>query len=600
MKDAVGCRSPAMASSFSRRGDLSLDFPQDEYSLMFPPSPEHSPTGSSCNSCASGAGSPTPSAKSSSSTGENSPEIKTKKWVRKEKIGQGAQGSIYRCVETKTGQEVAVKVIWTKDLPPPAVEAVKREVKTMKRLRHRHLVRYLRATEKKQSELRIYMEYAAGGSLSSCLSRSGALPSTLVKRYTHQLCEALQYLHQNGIAHRDIKCANILLIAPKADGSCADIKLGDFGTFKVVGCASLVGGLKGTPHWMAPEVIRQQNMDDDSNHERWFRADVWSLGCAVLEMITGHSPWEQYSNPLTAMYQIVSSDNTPTIPADVSDETASFLTLCLQRNPEQRATITQLLAHPFVRVATGSKTKAKSSKHRVKRPGDVQLGNVAPVCNQLSSHSLPSTPKMAALKKDSTPEPEPHEDSSTHSHMESPGRLKSTSLKRLPPRTPLYDENKRIPQPPALRYVRGNELGSPDTLSPRLPRTPRLKPLEAIKKATATNQGSNTPSKKSGAASMLMPSVPATLTRGASAGSRRLPRLLDLKSENGLENLSISPIRLRRIATAPTAATNLIATEDIFPDTVRLPPLSARPAKTRCSSTSTSARSNEKRSLQSK
>ncbi|EGZ22107.1 hypothetical protein PHYSODRAFT_492839 [Phytophthora sojae] len=486
MKDAAGCSSPVLASSCSRPGELTLNFPQDEYSLMFPPSPEHSPGSSSCNSWASGAASPTPSAKSSSSVsaGDNSSGTKTKKkWMRKEKIGQGAQGSIYRCEETKTGREVAVKVIWTRELPPPAVEAVKREVKTMKRLRHRHLVRYLQATEKKQSELRIYMEYAAGGSLSSRLSRSGALPLMLVKRYTRQLCEALQYLHQNGIAHRDIKCANILLTAPSGsddDGSRADVKLGDFGTFKVVGCASLVGGLKGTPHWMAPEVIRQQNMEDDGDHERWFRADVWSLGCAVLEMITGHSPWQQYSNPLTAMYQIVSSENTPTIPPDVSEETASFLKLCLQRNPEHRATITQLLAHPFVRNAAdnSSKMKGRSSKHRVKRLGETKSSNVTAVCNQLSSHSLPPTPKRSnsGLGKDLAPEPEPHEDSSTHSHMESPGRFKAANLKPMPPQMSLHDDIKRNLQPPALQYARLNVVGSPDTASPaklRLPRTPR-------------------------------------------------------------------------------------------------------------------------------
>ncbi|KAF1794955.1 Protein kinase-like domain [Phytophthora cactorum] len=67
------------------------------------------------------------------------------------------------------------------------------------------------------------MEYAAGGSLSSRLSRSGALPPALVKRYTRQLCEALQYLHQNGIAHRDIKCANILLTAPKGEWTMAPV-----------------------------------------------------------------------------------------------------------------------------------------------------------------------------------------------------------------------------------------------------------------------------------------------------------------------------------------------------------------------------------------
>ncbi|OWZ18865.1 STE/STE11 protein kinase [Phytophthora megakarya] len=473
MKDKMQS-SPSLSSVHHQ--NLVLDYPEDEYSLMFPPSPEHSPSGSSCNSW----GSQTPSIKSPSSTGDSTPDSKRNKWVRKEKIGQGAgvadeciifcsaQGSIYRCEESKTGREVAVKVIWTKELPPPAVEAVKREVKTMKRLRHKHLVRYLQATEKKQSELRIYMEYAAGGSLSSRLSRSGALPLPLVKRYTRQLCEALQYLHQNGIAHRDIKCANILLTAPKGGDERADVKLADFGTFKVIGCASLVGGLKGTPHWMAPEVIRQQNMEDGDSHERWFRADVWSLGCTMLEMITGRSPWQQYSNPLTAMYQIVSSENTPTIPADVSDETASFLKLCLQRNPEHRATITQLLAHPFVRVNASTRTKVKSSKHRIKYLDDGQPGSLSPECNQKTSQLSPSTPKTTTLSIRKDLALEPHEDSTTLSHMESHGKLILTPMSPQPP-----------PNSPAIHYVRQNVLGSPDTQSPAklaLPRTPRMQP----------------------------------------------------------------------------------------------------------------------------
>ncbi|RLN90319.1 hypothetical protein BBJ28_00016640 [Nothophytophthora sp. Chile5] len=263
----------------------------------------------------------------------------------------------------------------------------------MKRLRHPYLVRYMQATEKKQSELRIYMEYAAGGSLSARLARAGALSLPLVKRYTRQLCEALQYLHRHGIAHRDIKCANIFLTASDLDtcsNALADVKLGDFGTFKEVGCASLVGGLKGTPHWMAPEVIRQQHLDGE-NSEGWFRADVWSLGCAILEMITGHSPWQQYSNPLTAMYQIVCSDVTPTIPADASEETASFLKLCLQRNPAHRATVAQLLEHAFVRVATDimSKTTTNPSKRYTKRKSPDASKHTVVGSNQQAILSLP-------------------------------------------------------------------------------------------------------------------------------------------------------------------------------------------------------------------
>lgn len=222
----------------------------------------------------------------------------------------------------------------------------------MKRLRHRHLVRYIKASEKKSEKLTIYMEYVAGGSLSSRVKRDGALPLPLIKRYTRQLCEVLQFLHTNRIAHRDIKCANIFVSATQQR-----VKLGDFGAFKEIGSVSLVGGIKGTPHWMAPEVIREQQTSEDG----WLKADIWSLGCAVLEMLTGHSPWQQYSNPLTAMYQIVCSNNTPTIPADASEETTSFLQWCLQRDPADRPTAAQLLAHPFLNKESSSPTRCKSS-----------------------------------------------------------------------------------------------------------------------------------------------------------------------------------------------------------------------------------------------
>ncbi|GLD96970.1 hypothetical protein PINS_up005653 [Pythium insidiosum] len=206
----------------------------------------------------------------------------------------------------------------THELSAAELEAIKREVKTIKRLHHRHLVQYVKATEKKRKQLSIYMEFVAGGSLSAKLRHGGAFALPLVRSYTRQLCLALQYLHENHIAHRDIKCANVFLTS-----AGDEIKLGDFGAFKELGSVSLVGGLKGTPHWMAPEVIRQQQTTEDG----WLKADIWSLGCAVIEMLTGHSPWQQYSNPMTAMYQIVSSNNTPTIPADATEDVGSFARL---------------------------------------------------------------------------------------------------------------------------------------------------------------------------------------------------------------------------------------------------------------------------------
>nr|CCA19655.1 mitogenactivated protein kinase kinase kinase putati [Albugo laibachii Nc14]CCA23087.1 mitogenactivated protein kinase kinase kinase putati [Albugo laibachii Nc14] len=266
---------------------------------------------------------------------------RSEKWIRKEKIGQGAQGSVYRCVDIKSGREVAVKIIDTLGTSPSQIENIKEEVKIIKQLRHSCLVQYHKIKqEKKKKQLRIYMEYGAGGALSCKIRRDGPILLPTLRTFTRQILRGLQFLHRNGIAHRDVKCANIFL-----SRDCQNIKLGDFGAYKVFGSASLVGGLKGTPHWMAPEVIREQCTTEDA----WIKADVWSLGCTVLEMYTGHSPWQEYSNPMAAMYQIVTSDQIPSIPSLAPEDLFEFLQKCLHREPSKRFTTTGLLQLPFVK-----------------------------------------------------------------------------------------------------------------------------------------------------------------------------------------------------------------------------------------------------------
>ena len=84
------------------------------------------------------------------------------------------------------------------------------------------------------------------------------------------------------------------------------VKLADFGTSKLVDQASIVSGLKGTPKWMAPEVIRNQLRPGG-----WLQADVWSGGCTVVEMLTGKGPWPDMPHPLSAMYKIGLGEKPP-------------------------------------------------------------------------------------------------------------------------------------------------------------------------------------------------------------------------------------------------------------------------------------------------
>jgi serine/threonine protein kinase len=137
--------------------------------------------------------------------------------------------------------------------------------------------------------------------------------------------------------HRDIKGANILV----DNGGC--IKLADFGASKKVvklGTISEPKSMKGTPYWMAPEVIRQTG-------HNW-QADMSSVGCTVIEMATGKRPWSQQFQEVVALFHIGTTNSHPPIPDHLSHQGKDFLLNCLQREPTLRPSTTELLKHPFV------------------------------------------------------------------------------------------------------------------------------------------------------------------------------------------------------------------------------------------------------------
>ncbi|KAG0465275.1 hypothetical protein HPP92_019439 [Vanilla planifolia] len=137
-------------------------------------------------------------------------------------------------------------------LPPACKKAhvreLEEEVKLLKNLTHPNIVRYL-GTAREEDTLNILLEFVPGGSISSLLGKFGSFPEPVIKMYTKQLLQGLEYLHKNGIIHRDIKGANILV----DNKGC--IKLADFGASKqVVKLATMTAAksMKGTPYWMAP------------------------------------------------------------------------------------------------------------------------------------------------------------------------------------------------------------------------------------------------------------------------------------------------------------------------------------------------------------
>ncbi|KAK9804778.1 hypothetical protein WJX72_004880 [[Myrmecia] bisecta] len=264
-------------------------------------------------------------------------------WTRGELIGAGAFGRVYLGLNNDTGHLMAVKqVLLSKDEGVAGrvaehVRDLEMEVNLLKQLDHPNIVRYL-GTDRTHEHLNIFLEFVPGGSIASLLSKFGSFKETVIKLYTRQILSGLEYLHAHQIMHRDVKGANILV------DNTGLVKLADFGASKQIeNLVTIDSGhksIKGTPYWMAPEVIKQ------TGHGR--QADIWSVGCTVIEMATGKPPWSQFSSQVSALFHIASSKGPPPIPEALSPECKDFLLLCFNRVPKDRPNATRLLKHPFL------------------------------------------------------------------------------------------------------------------------------------------------------------------------------------------------------------------------------------------------------------
>ncbi|KAI8566229.1 hypothetical protein RHMOL_Rhmol02G0023900 [Rhododendron molle] len=285
---------------------------------------------------------PPPAKADDASRSRRDEDAPTIRWRRGELIGCGAFGRVYMGMNLDSGELLAVKQVSiasnaSKDKAQAHIRELEEEVKLLKNLSHPNIVRYL-GTAREEESLNILLEFVPGGSISSLLGKFGSFPESVIRMYTKQLLLGLEYLHENGIMHRDIKGANILV----DNKGC--IKLADFGASKkVVELATITGAksMKGTAYWMAPEVILQ------TGHS--FSADIWSVGCTVIEMATGKPPWsQQYQEEVAALFHIGMTKSHPPIPEHLSVGAKDFLLKCLQKEPNLRLSALDLLQHPFV------------------------------------------------------------------------------------------------------------------------------------------------------------------------------------------------------------------------------------------------------------
>ncbi|KAL3694551.1 hypothetical protein R1sor_008202 [Riccia sorocarpa] len=263
-------------------------------------------------------------------------------WTKGELLGAGSFGTVFEAVDSH-GRFFAVKEVSLVDTDKNAQQCVtqlEQEINLLSGFKHENIVQYL-GTERADGKLYIFLELVSKGSLAS-LSKKIRLTHSHIMAYTRQILRGLKYLHDMNIVHRDIKCANILV---DVRGTC---KLADFGLAKQISALDQLKSCKGSAYWMAPEVI-------DPKKTYWLAADIWSLGCSVLEMFTGSPPFGDQE-----WYRVlwkVGHGEAPPIPEDLSEDAQDFLRQCLQINPSDRPSATVLLQHRFL---SGSVTPTSS------------------------------------------------------------------------------------------------------------------------------------------------------------------------------------------------------------------------------------------------
>ncbi|GAA6047653.1 hypothetical protein NBRC10513_004099 [Rhodotorula toruloides] len=277
--------------------------------------------------------------------GTAKPETKGMKWIKGALIGAGSFGSVYLGMNPMTGSLMAVKQVelptgktHNEERKKGMLEALEREIELLKDLQHENIVQYLDSSMDGQ-HLNIFLEYVPGGSVAALLQNYGAFEEALVSKFVRQILTGLDYLHEREIIHRDIKGANILV------DNKGNIKISDFGISKKVEDTLLTGAkvhrpsLQGSVYWMAPEVVKQTAYTS--------KADIWSLGCLVVEMLTGAHPWANLTQ-MQAIFRIGSSVR-PTVPDDISSEADDFLEQTFEIEHTDRPSAKELLQHGFIR-----------------------------------------------------------------------------------------------------------------------------------------------------------------------------------------------------------------------------------------------------------
>lgn len=257
-------------------------------------------------------------------------------YIFTEKLGKGSYATVYKAYKKDDRREVvAIKCVQISSLTKSAVENLLTEISILKKVKHEYIVE-LKDFQWDSNYIYLILEYCSGGDLSHFIRRRRRLPESVVQKFLQQLAKALEVLRSHNIAHMDLKPQNILL----SSLSHPVLKLADFGFAQYLYPDSASSSLRGSPLYMAPEILLKHHYDA--------RVDLWSVGIILYECLFGQAPFS--SNTFSELAEKIKSSKEVELPygARISEECRSLLLGILKRNPNDRLTFEEFFDHPFV------------------------------------------------------------------------------------------------------------------------------------------------------------------------------------------------------------------------------------------------------------
>jgi serine/threonine protein kinase len=293
----------------------------------------------------------------------NLPILRFGRYVVTEKLGRGGMGLVYKARHEVLERTAALKTLALNagiDDPAVALLRFEREAKTMAKLQHPNIVPiYDIGGEGHQAY--IAMEYVSGGSLAERIAKDGKIPPRETCVYALKTARALDHAHKVNIIHRDLKPANILI------SSEGEPMIADFGLALITNQdgsrLSHTGAVIGTLHYMPPEQLDSKSGGIDH------RADIYSLGATLFEMLAGHPPFSARTKE-QLMYEILFGDPAkfPGHCSDVPEGLRNIIFKCLQRKVEDRYQNTAALCQDLAAYLSGKSIAAPVSPPKKKSP----------------------------------------------------------------------------------------------------------------------------------------------------------------------------------------------------------------------------------------